>query len=238
MANKSLLRNWAAAGLSPFTDASKTKLRSAPELILEAINSTKGNQAKLAQLFPSGIGVRAVQGFAALYTEQGGGKRGLEAVEAEFRRLSSAAMTQEEVTRAFAAQMTTTESKVQRFNNELQQTVEQLAGNTLPAFEALAPIVLDVTKGLTGLLDNLLGTKTPREAAQAQSAESGALNFISRLHSFEATNVEAGRMIPGLADPSAVTRNLALAAPVLKSGERVGNASARRRGRGLEGLQP
>jgi hypothetical protein len=219
MSNKTLLKHWAAEGIRVFADEGNTKLRSAPELILEAINATKGNQAKLAQLFPSGIGVRAVQGFAAIYSEHGGGKAGLEAVAAEFRRLSSAAMTQEEVTRAFSAQMDLTQSKVQRFNNEMQQTVEQLQNNAIPAFEALAPIVLDVAKGLSGFLDTVLGGRAPKEAAQAQGAESGALNFISKLRSFEQTNVESGPMIPGLADPAAVTRNLALAAPVLASGE-------------------
>lgn len=152
------VKHWTAMGLNAFTDSSHTKLRSPEEIILEALKKTNGDQVKLGQLFPNKMGFRAVKGFASIYSEAGGGQAGLKAVDEEFGRLSSAAMTQEEVTRAFNAQMATSESQVQLFNNHMQQLSQELSEAAIPALAGLAPLLLSATTGLSEWVSELTGS--------------------------------------------------------------------------------
>lgn len=170
------IKNFAAAGINVFADAAKTKMRSPEELILEALKASdkrgKGADLELfGKLFSNAQSARAVKGFSKIYNEAGGGAAGAKAVDDEFKRLSAAALTQEEVTRAFNASMGTTEAKVVVFNNQMAQLAEKLAGQVVPAFEALAPKVLELTSGLVGWIASLTGAST--EAAQQQAEEAG-----------------------------------------------------------------
>jgi hypothetical protein len=134
------IQHWTGAGLSAFTDASKTKLRSPQELIMEALNWSKGNLQKLGTLFPNALSMRAVQGFATVYREAGGDNAAkLRAVADEFDRLRKAQLDETEVTRAFGAAMTTTQSRVQIANNRLDAMAASIQEALLPAVAALAP---------------------------------------------------------------------------------------------------
>lgn len=213
------VKNWAKAGLTPFTDASRTTLRSPEELILEALKFSKGNLVKLGQLFPNAMSMRAVTGFASIYSENGGGTRGLEAVDAEFRRLSVAAMTQEEVTRAFNAQMETTQSKVQVFNNHMQQAAERIAGALVPAIEAMAPVVVSLTEQFAGLVGLALGRSEHVEDEKNQfGTQAGIINTVGKLHAWE-----RGHLVPTTGEGFTAERdktaaeNMAAAAPLLAS---------------------
>lgn len=210
------VKHWASFGLNPFTDASHTKLRSPEEIVLEALKATGGDQVKLGKLFPSQQGIRAVTGFASIYSESGGGQKGLDAVDAEFKRLSHAAMTQEEVTRAFNAQMDTAKSRVTTFNNEMQQMVEQLDGSLLPAFEALAPIVLEMSKSLAGMMGDLLGVTKPKAERDLQGTESGIINSIGNLGGWEKDNLVAPGPDGTTAGDITIEKSMALAGPMLQ----------------------
>lgn len=155
------LKHWTAAGLSPYTDKSKSTLRSPEELILEALKFSKGNLPKLAQLFPNAMSMRAVQGFSAIYSETGGTEKDkLEAVHQEFERLRHATLTQAEITRAFGEAMDTGKSRVQLANNRLQEMAGKINEAALPALAALAPAIealIQPAAGLAKTLANFLG---------------------------------------------------------------------------------
>ena len=200
-------------------------LRSPEELILEALKKTNGDQLKLNQLFPSKIGRRAVTGFASIYHEAGGGQKGLDAVDAEFRRLSSAAMTQEEVTRAFTAQMDAAQSKVQIFNNEVQGLVEQLSTGLLPAFEAVGPPLIELATWISGRLADLMGVTKPKQEREATSTQNSALNTLSNLHAWERGNLVEATPVTGGALQERTAANMKDAAPLLASLKKQADAS-------------
>lgn len=165
------MRAWANFGLSAFTDQTHTTLKGPEQIILDALKATHGDQAKLGRLFPNTMSLRAVAGFSAIYTEHGGGAAGLQAVREEFTRLTSAAMTQEEVTRAFNAQMETAQSKAQQFNAQMQAVVEQLSEAALPALEGLAPLLVSATKGLSEWVSELTGSGNRAAVVNAEGIE-------------------------------------------------------------------
>jgi hypothetical protein len=102
---------------------------------------------------PSSIGKKALGGFAAIYNEtQGTDAQKVAAVTAEFERLRQAQLTTEEVNRAFAASMTTSDAKAKQFNEQLAATIERMQGALLPALEKLAPAVLKAADGFTNML--------------------------------------------------------------------------------------
>lgn len=165
--NNATVKNWAKAqvrnkktglmeGLNPYTDASHSILRSPEELVLEALNYSKGDQLKLGKLFPSKQAFRAIAGYQQVYMQAGGGDKGLEAVHKEFKKFSDSAMTADDVTNAFAAQMDTTKSKVQVLNNEFAQTAQKLAEELEPAIvDTLLPAVLTLAQSLGPAIEGL-----------------------------------------------------------------------------------
>lgn len=158
------LKHWTAAGLSPYTDKTKSTLRSPEELVAEALNYSKGDLTKLAQLFPNAMSMRAVQGFSAIYTEAGGTHEDkLRAVHEEFERLRHATLTQAEITRAFGEAMDTGKSRIQLANNRLQEMAGKINEAALPALAALAPAIealIVPAAGLAKTLAKFLGIDT------------------------------------------------------------------------------
>ena len=155
---RTTLKHWAAAGLSPFADKAQTQIRSPEELILEAVKYSKGNIPKLNDLFPNKMSGRAVQGFAGIYSNaQGGEVEKLAAVTAEFDRLRQAQLDDAEVSRAFAASMKTSEAQVTVFNNHMTEVSESLAGAIIPAFEGLAPKIVDTATSFANMIANWTG---------------------------------------------------------------------------------
>lgn len=165
------VKAWAAVGQSPFTDKTHTKLRTPEEIILTALKASGGDLVKLAKLFPNQMSMRAVTGFASIYQEAGGGKKGAEAVADEFTRLTSAMLTQEEVEREFTAQMHTAQSRIQIFNNHMQQTAQQLAEALLPAVDALAPKIVAFAAGISHWLSVMTGSGSDEVNARAREVE-------------------------------------------------------------------
>lgn len=220
------IKNWRKAvdengrGLNPYTDKSETTLRSPEELVLEALKYSKGNMEKLAKLFPSSQAMRGVRGYAQIYDQAGGGVAGLDAVRDEFRRLGSAAMTDADVMSAFAAQMSTTQSKVQVFNNEMQQTAMKLETALVPAFEALAPVVVGLAGVFSDVMGTLLGSIRPEEERAAGAADREAQNAAGKTRAFVGSNLirHTGVEEPGETDVR-IAKNLSAAAPIFKGDE-------------------
>lgn len=166
----STVKHWKAMGLTPFTDKGQTMLSDPKALIVAALKRTGGNLQQLGTLFGGRQAMRAVSGFASIYSEAGGGDKGVKAVEDEFERLTKAQLDNEEVQRAFAASMQTTEAQVTVFNNKMAAVVESLAGNVLPAFEKLAPEVADFAGSLANLVAEATGANQAKADEDAASA--------------------------------------------------------------------
>ena len=232
------LKHWAAAqvynpktkrmeGLSPFTDASKTTLRSPQELIMEALKYSKGDLTKIGSLFPNKMSVRAVSGFAQIYRDTGGDQKAkLEAVAAEFDHLRAAQLTAEEVQRAYTEATETSKSKVQLANNKLDEMAGKIQGAMIPALGALAPAleamipaVTSIVEGFGSILGLITQSTDKQESAHSQASESDALNYIGRLHRFEehfTKNSAYGSLHPELTSAS----NMAAAAPFLDDADK------------------
>jgi hypothetical protein len=158
ISKKATLKAWTGAGLNPFTDKSRTQLRSPEELILEAVKYSKGDIPKLGNLFPNKMSTRAVAGFAGIYAETKGGEtEKLGAVHAEFERLRQAQIDNTEVQRAFTESMKGSEAQVTVFNNHMVEVAEKLAGSVIPAFEGLAPMVVQTAGNFAGMIAQSTG---------------------------------------------------------------------------------
>lgn len=204
-AKKTTFGHWQAAGLNPFTDKTHTRLRSPEELILEAVKYSKGDQLKLAQLFPSAMAVRAVRPFTNIYSEtRGTEKEKLEAVTHEFDRMRAAQLDETEVLRAHAQAMSENKNAIQIANNKL----DDLAGdmNTalrpaiaalVPSLSAMIPVVGQLVTNFANLLGDLFGLNKKKAAADAEKA-TGKLAEDERL--LESTKkeqyVEGKGMVP------------------------------------------
>jgi hypothetical protein len=167
-------------GLNPFTDNSHTELSDPMTLIKAALSATRGDQTKLATLFPSKQGFRAVAGFANVYNQAAQFKAGdaeaknaagIEAVTAEFARLKEAQLTDEEVHRAFAATMRLGDSKAAIFNNKMTEIAEKLTTAVLPSLDSFGTALVNSASTAAGYFEMLF----PEGKRDQQTEEGKAL---------------------------------------------------------------
>ena len=163
--------------------------------MLEALNYSRGNQKKLGDLFPSQQAVRGVAGFAAIYNRTGGtNEEKLRAVSDEFERLRKAQLSQEEVTRAFGAAMTTSKSQIQIANDQLDKLAGVLETNLLPAVAALAPAFAAMAPVVAGFVEKFakwlgIDVGADDKARQGRTRE----DTVNAGESELAADIEAGK---------------------------------------------
>lgn len=134
---------------------------------------------------------RVTKGFETVYKEAGGGDAGLRAVEKALDDLTNATMNEKEVSESFAASMKTTEAQVQQFNNEMSNTANELKSVLLPAFQGLAPVLLDLTKKGVDWLARITGQKDADDQNKQVNAELAALNAKGGMsRALQATSIE------------------------------------------------
>lgn len=155
-------------------------IRNPEELIIEALRAKGMDPLAFKDIFKNAQGARAVQGFATVYRQAGGGAAGEAAVREEFDRLKESVMDDKQVMDSFAESMNSTEARAQQFNNALQETTKEMQSATLPAFQAVAPVALDLAKGLSSLLGTVLGTKSAEQQKTDVNAELAAQNVLSQ----------------------------------------------------------
>lgn len=150
-AQKAFTKQMVAAGMQPetlFADKGQTKLRPIEEIILTALESTKGALPKMQGLFKNVMANRAIEGFTGIFNRTGGNTSDkLKAVHEEFESLRKAAITEKEEFDNNARVMAEDAKKAQVFQNELQDIVSAMATKVIPAFERLAPMVLQSAEG-------------------------------------------------------------------------------------------
>jgi hypothetical protein len=123
-------------------------LRDPEELLLESLRATKGDPGKFKKIFANTGGSRAVEGFATVYRQAGGGKAGEAAVREEFGRYMKIAMGDGEIEESFKRKKETDEANVQLFNNQLSKVGDSVTQHILPQLARLGPTVIDAVTAL------------------------------------------------------------------------------------------
>ncbi len=141
-----------AGKVNIWADEKHTMMKPMQDIMKGMLEYTGGSMDKIAALLPGKQSGRAFRGIAKIYNdaERGTKGSGLEAVDAEFKRLT-ATLSKAEINESLARATNTTESKVQRFNNQLERIAESAAGKLLPALESLGPVALRAVGGLANL---------------------------------------------------------------------------------------
>lgn len=132
-------------------------LRDPRHIIEEAIAAKGMDPLAFKKIFQNNQGARAVEGFATIYRQNGGGEAGMKAVAAEFERLEKAAMDDVEVMDSFRAAMRTTESQANVFNNAIRQSALEAQGVLIPAMAELAPAMIGLAQSAASATRWLVG---------------------------------------------------------------------------------
>lgn len=143
-----------------FTDSQNSEMRGVNDIIKDLIwgaakdvKNPKGPRVKASQTAISTAlgdvrGTRAISGLVATFNEAGGGTKGMAAVEAELKKFDGAVMSATEIDRANAAQLETTKSKTELFNQQLEAISHGIMGELGPAMKDLAPHAIGAAQSL------------------------------------------------------------------------------------------
>ncbi len=121
------------------------------EILKESLTATQGNPERFKKMFANVQGARAVEGFATVYRQAGGGQKGLDAVSAEFERLKKASISKAAVEEAHAERMKTNAAKIEVFNAKLTEVGARVAERVLPQMDKLAPTIISAVDNLGAL---------------------------------------------------------------------------------------
>lgn len=160
------------ANIDVFTDKSHQTLRDPISIIKDALKSTNGAADKMSQLFRSTSVGRSAEGLRQTFVKAGGGEAGMKAVEAELASFGGALLSASEIEKENADVLKSGPAQARVFMNQLEELGGEVAGELLPAMKDIAPMALDVAKGLAGLVG--WASKNPLEAVVAAMAASVA----------------------------------------------------------------
>lgn len=88
LSKRSNLKYLSDAGIDPFADKGRTKLRSVSDIVTAVYAKTKGDQAQISSLFRNEMSRSAINAFSGVYQEAGGGEAGLKAIRDTFKNFS------------------------------------------------------------------------------------------------------------------------------------------------------
>lgn len=171
-----------ATGKSAFN--AQGMLRNPQELVMEALRARGMNPEGFKKIFANVAGARAVEGYATIYRQAGGGKAGEEAVQAEFDRMRQAALSSREAMDSFTAALNTTESQAESFNNEMRKSALSIKDTLTPALQAVAPLMLQAAKGFAEIVAGVATSLDPSKKGKTASAE-----FSSEMQALNARSV-------------------------------------------------
>lgn len=135
-------------------DAKTGQLRAIPDIIKDSIvaaSVSKDPQIAFKKMWGNVMGAKGPEGFRNVFMKAGGGKAGLEAIDAEFKKFT-AALDPEAQKKMLAEVANTTEATANRFQQKLDETTEKLGNNLMPALEKLAPVVLQIAEKFSSLV--------------------------------------------------------------------------------------
>lgn len=129
----------------------KGLLRSPFEIMKKAFVAAGNDPTALKKMYANTGGARAVEGFATVYRQAGGGQKGLDAVNAEFERLKKATISKAAVEEAHAERMKTNAAKIEVFNAKLTEIGARVAEKILPQMERLGPSIISAVDSIGAL---------------------------------------------------------------------------------------
>jgi TP901 family phage tail tape measure protein len=130
----------------------KGQIRNPEEIVVESLRKAGMDPSRFKKMFANVQGARAVEGFATIYRQAGGGEAGEKAVRAEFSKLKAAAMGQGEIAESFSRSMKTTEAQSQLFRNQIEKIGGDMGEALLPALRKLAPIALQLAQAFSQIV--------------------------------------------------------------------------------------
>lgn len=185
-----------AAGINVFADKEKTKSRDPKAIILDVLNYTRGDQAKLTKLIPNENSRSVFRAFAATYNEtKGTNKEKLAAVSSALDDYLKVTMSAEEVQKKHDKAMDTGASKAAVFNAKLQEIADQSAERLLPTLEKLAPKILEAVDAFAKLVN--WAAENPMEAVVAAFAAAVAKAGIEQVLRTGIERAFAGQLLGG-----------------------------------------
>jgi hypothetical protein len=143
------IKAFKAEGIDVMNDAGM--IRNPQQLMMAALSKTRGDPERFKKMFANVQGARAVEGFATTYRQARGEARksgasddaadaaGLRAVSEEFERLKKVAMGEGEIRDSLNRRLANSDSKVQEWQNRLDDVAGELQGKLTPALERAAP---------------------------------------------------------------------------------------------------
>jgi hypothetical protein len=146
---KARLQAFEKEGINVWDDPkTKTTLKDPMQIIKAALFKTGGNQAQLAQLFGSQQALKGVEGLRQTFVSAGGGQKGLDAINKEFKELGGAVLSQAQVEKDNAERLKESTARAQLFNNALERSAGALAERVLPVLEKAAPSLLQFAESM------------------------------------------------------------------------------------------
>lgn len=139
------VKQFAAHGVNVYDE--QGKLRDIQAIIKESIVAAK-NPVEFKKMWANVQGARAVEGFRTIYQKAGGGKAGLEAIDAEFKKFT-AALDPEAQKKMLESSLGTVDSAANRFQQKLDELTEKMGNTLMPTLEKLAPTVLQLTESFS-----------------------------------------------------------------------------------------
>lgn len=143
-----------------FTDSQHSDLRGVNEIIKDLIWGSakdiknpngprvKASQTAISTALGDVRGTRAINGLIATFNEAGGGAKGMAAVEAELKKFDGAVMSAAEIERANAANLATTKSQTELFNQGMESVTHGLMAELGPALRDMTPNAIGAAHGL------------------------------------------------------------------------------------------
>lgn len=154
----------AATGKSVFNKSGM--IRNAEDLVMEALHARGMNPTGFKKIFSNVAGARAVEGYATIYRQHGGGKAGEAAVREEFERMRNAVIADTEILESFQRSLQTTESQAAIFNNSMRESALRIQDNLIPALIELAPHLVRAGNAAANLTTFLVGTEASARTKQ------------------------------------------------------------------------
>lgn len=183
------------AGIELFGTDGKT--RDLEEIIVETLAATEGTRKmtkgrkkgqtltqmeQLQELLPNKRSFLALQEFLNVFQGAGGGQSGIEAVRAEFKKFGG---SDDQLASDLAQVLDTTANKAERFNAQLEDIVDKVAADLIPALEKASPSILKFAEFLGGAMQMLV-----ERPATALTLAAGAALARAGLESAMRTGIE------------------------------------------------
>jgi len=152
-------------------------LRNPQEIILDALRAKGMDPTGFKTIFQNVQGGRAVDGFANIYRQAGGGQAGEAAVIAEFERLKKATIDMAEAEESFRLAMQPAKTQAEVFNQTMRETAMKVQQEVTPALIAMAPAAVAAAQGLAKAVEFFTGKSAV--GAQIQSTGGNVANVIA-----------------------------------------------------------